>query len=819
MEAPHNKADPISSSNPRANTPVVTPQATGTLKGRRVSLKTLKAEAGKFFHNLWNLFNPERIPSPRKIFSSVRVLPREAGKDVPSPMNLAGSVENINYNKLLPHELGDKAKEINGRLKEFTSSLPGNDRAFMKELLFLYVQSDDELDFFQNALKLENLPSEEKLEQAFQHFEKHKETVLALKNEYQVYQNNFNKALKTAIKLNDEFMKVYLHDAPGYDREHGLVAASQQQLEFAKALAQRYFPHILLFNWLPKQELQNACLIQAIIVGKEVLGNDQSLLLPKEPACFILKETMSKQSKGTPKKLNQGISFAFNQLVHFKSGVEKEISPGQQFETADLMENFRAALHIFTKDCLKRPGNTLVIQNREIALGEKETPPITDLFIKPLIQHLQNNPAQITGMIAQAKKSPLVEALKQVFPDEYKRESEHKAAGTLGETDWFPQNVFANLIDEEIAINHSDNMTPHQLKVEQDLIRLKQVSAEYQQALESLVNPILQQSEDAMAGTQLIRDLHCLIRFKLLQAFLFTSQASILPMNAQLLKKIYSDETPFFPSPTIREFHFTNDLDTYSAVLKSDIAAPATQLGEPNLVMDLFNERPIIARVSQSTAIPSVGTTTHNEGTTAILNVLGELKVSWKTPQAALNNLVKQVLPDYEPAARVDHKKNLVENFLPQLEILKKIQPGDDLVFDNHGVHVNPFTLNKIRPVTNQLLNSLPASISEGIKEKTGYSAKNTYNPRVAEQLEEFADNLDKAIKNYVQQAVIEGQSHDQINRFIMNDIGLPVAQAHMALLRWGQVPQLIEQGGRYYRIVQEVGSVYLEEPSLPPTS
>lgn len=802
MEAPIGSRS-IQGSSPPASSQAA-PQQTGNLQGRRISLSRFEPHQQVFLRQFAEMFYH---PEPGKIEATVKPLTKEEAGPVPSPVPSKPSP--ANFLKLSSNETLQLVDKIKQHLKEYGAKFPENQSWFLNDLLQVYVECANDQEFFQRAHSLD-IPKGEVLTKCFDYFVSKREAVHALKEEYKIYQQNYQNALNIAIKLNEEFLKVFGHEGLGYDAQNGIVLISQSQLEFAKSLAKKYFPQILLFNWTPKQELQNASLIQAIIVGNQIRDpRTKEVFLPKSPACFVLKETQHKKEKGVEKPISQGISFAFKHLVNFLTDAGEDRSPTKtdKFPDFELRKLFNDVCDQFVKD-LGRPGQTLSIQGQTINMTvppSEDKPPLGNILSNTLIQHLKEHPDRLSAIIIEAKQSPILAALN----DAYKTHYGHYAVGLT--ENWFPREVFVDLINlalkENIRLHNGENRQRVQEEM-QSFITASEINVD---TLERLgLKP-----EDEITEKTLKHNLQGLLQLKFLEFLILTNQSFAASLILQLQMRLNEYDIPFIRVPKGREYEYGNDLDQFSFKMKMDIMTISSRSENPDEVRDFFLERPVIGEITQSYVVPSISTTTPTPANTPRENVMSDLKISWKTPLKTVDILRSLILPDYQKPTAVDAKKVLEQSFLPKLAQLAALKPGDNLVIDTAGVHITTPILNTVRPYANQALGLLPSILSGPIKQRTGFSAENQYNPLVVEQLTAFSHELDQAIKAYVQQAIAEGQSYSQINEYISVTIATQLAKAHFALQDWGQAPTVVNRPGSFYQMAYEVGSFYLEPTNI----
>jgi len=770
-------------------------QRTGNLVGRRYSVSNYKPHEKLFLDNFARMLY--EVKSQPFAFKG-KVLSVEEVQNVPSPVKK--EEKPIIYRRLTPEQVDEKAHHIKEQLSKFNKGFPEED--FVQRMLNIFFKSETEQQFIQTTLSLSDLPKDEVLQQLFSYCVHNRELLDDLKKEYKDYQKNFQSSLRNAIQLHEEFLKVYAHEGPAYDSANGLVVLSHNQLEFAKSLANKYFSQILDLNWTPDLELQNASLIQAIVVGDNILNKaDNTVFLPKSTTCFILKETQGKVLPGTLKQLNPGISFSFNQFINFKNttGIDEPATKETIYPIERLKDLFKSVMHVFTNDSLRRTGMHLISGNTQLALGTslENRPQLATVLYDQFIEHLKNNPNELPKMINEMVNSPLLKSLSEAFP-EYFTENPVLSQSV------FPREAYLQLLQNEINKNHTEKMEPHQLRIEKELIALQKVTEITQETLNELkIRP-----DDAMEEKRLLPDLQALIQHKFLEVFILTNQSFFAPMIAPLTVQLFSETTPFFPNPTSKEYEFRNGLSSYAASLICNIVTPSTS--DPNGVYDRFNDRPIVGQITIQTTASSISGQEHTLKTLPMNNILKDLRVGWKAPKSVVETLLSKIVPDAKPE-QVSNGEELLKNvYFKQLEQLAQLKPGDDLVIDDSGVQIYQMNVNKVRPYTNILLNKLPIAVSGTITHYSGYSNENQYNPKAAEQLEQFTANLDKAIKLYVEQAITQGKDYNEINDVIIEQVSTKLARVHIALKDWGLVDPLISQTGKYYQMVNEMASFYL---------
>lgn len=795
-----------------------------TFKGRRYSLTHYKPHEKLFLNHFAKMLYEDRT---QPFAPKAKLLSDQEVKDIPSPTKKEEKTPV--FRRMKADEVAAKGEHIKELLAKFKKGFP-EEPDFATKMMYIFLESETEEKFIQNTLTLSNLPKEKILEQLFVYCANNRDLLDALKKEYGDYQKNYKSSLKIAFQLHEEFLKVYGHEGPAYDAANGVVVLSHNQLEFAKSLANKYFPQMLSLGWTPQLERQNASLIQAIVVGDNILNTkDSAVFLPKSPACFVLKETREKELPGTPKELNPGISYSFNHFINFKNDLDELITKDSTFTIERLEDLFRSVMSAFTKDSLKRQGMHLVSGNVKLALGTslKDRPLLATVLYNQFIQYIKNNPHEFPKMIHELVNSPLLKALKKAFPECFHEEAivknkkngegssvlgslkenfpETSIENTIAGQTIFPREAFLQLIQKEIAKNHSEKMDPQQIVIEKELIALIKSTEITPETLKQLNF----MPEDAIQEKRLLLDFQALIQHKFLEVFTLINQAFFAPMIKPLSWVLFSETVPFFPVPTYKEYNFGNGLNSFSVSLTSDIATPSLS-NDPNGVYDRFNEMPIVAQITIHTTVPSISAQEHSSENRPVSNSLKDLRVAWTAPKSVVQTLISKVIPDVKSTEVVNAEELLKNDLFKQLDLLSTLKPGDDLVVDDLGVHLYPINVNTVRPYANFILSKLPTTVSGKITQYSGYSNENQYNPKAEEQLERFTEKLDKALKLYVEQAIAQGKDYNEINEFIADQVSKKLARVHLALQDWGQVNRLILPKGKYYQMVTELASFYL---------
>lgn len=233
----------------------------------------------------------------------------------------------------------------------------------------------------------------------------HRDDLLAMGDFSKDFDQMVEKATEIALELHQQLQKVFDKQAPPHtDPETGMTTAQLSDLKIAFERSQQVFSCLHESALTPEQELKMARLVQMVLCGKEVA----TMRMPASPFCFEAQETVGETSPAA----TLGIPAETSPLQHFMQTVVKK---------GDMKSKIKENVVQFFKDVIERDGydfqcgDIVVAKKGEAGPDRKDSPFLLEEVKTLFSQYLLQNPEQLTTLIDQHEKSPVLREVQKFY--------------------------------------------------------------------------------------------------------------------------------------------------------------------------------------------------------------------------------------------------------------------------------------------------------------------------------------------------------------------------------------------------------------------